>query len=94
LTRSLRQFLLEGLRHIGFRPIWCNMVSNLLGTASTRILLNRQTRKEISHRIGLLQGDPLSPMMFILVMDVLNSLFLKVGGLGLLQPLVVFKVKR
>lgn len=33
-------------------------------------------------------------MMFILVMDVLNSLFLKAGGLGLLQPLVVFKVKR
>lgn len=34
------------------------------------------------------QGDPLSPMLFILVMDVLHSLFLKANDLGLLQPLL------
>jgi hypothetical protein len=33
-------------------------------------------------------GDPLSPMLFILVMDVLHSLFLKANELGLLQPLL------
>lgn len=37
--------------------------------------------------MGLRQGDPLSPMRFILVMDVLNSLVLK-AELGLLQPLL------
>jgi hypothetical protein len=35
----------------------------------------------------LRQGDPLSPMLFILVMDVLNSLFSKAREMGLLQPL-------
>jgi hypothetical protein len=36
----------------------------------------------------LRQGDPLSPMLFIMVMDVLNSLVTKASELGLLQPLM------
>ena len=41
----------------------------------------------ISHRRGLRQGDPLSPMMFILVMDVLGHMFSKAADEGLLLPL-------
>jgi hypothetical protein len=33
------------------------------------------------------QGDPLSPMLFIIVMDVLNSLISKASERGLLQPI-------
>lgn len=32
-------------------------------------------------------GDPLSPMLFILVMEVLNKLFQRANDDGLLQPL-------
>jgi len=79
-------FLLEILQHLGFGIAWCNLVSRLLTTASTRILVNVEPGEEIRHQRGLQQGDPLSPMLFILVMDVLNSLFTKAEGLGLLQP--------
>lgn len=39
------------------------------------------------HQRGHRQGDPLSPMFFILVMDVLNSLINRASDEGLLQPL-------
>ena len=79
-------FLLEILQHLGFGTTWCNLVSCLLTTASTRILVNGEPGEIIRHQRGLRQGDPLSPMLFILVMDVLNSLFTKAEELGLLQP--------
>lgn len=80
-------FLLEILSHLGFGPSWCNLISNLLKTASTRILVNGEPGEPIRHQRGLRQGDPLSPMLFLLVMDALNSLFLKASETGLLQPL-------
>jgi hypothetical protein len=80
-------FLLEVLQHLGFGLPWCNLVSNLLSTSSTRILVNGEPGEILQNQRGLRQGDPLSPMLFILVMDVLNSLFAKAGNEGLLQPL-------
>jgi len=80
-------FLLEVLAHLGFSNGWCNLIANLLKSASTQVLLNGEPGNFISHQRGLRQGDPLSPMLFILVMDVLNSMFCRVDQEGLLQPL-------
>lgn len=80
-------FLLEVLEHLGFGPSWCNLISCLLSTASTQIMVNGEPGDHIRHIWGLRQGDPLSPLLFILVMDALNSLFSKASDLRLLQPL-------
>jgi hypothetical protein len=61
----------------GFRNTWLNWIVELLRSASTKVLLNGALGLCICHGRGLRQGDPLSPMLFILVMDVLNALFRK-----------------
>ena len=80
-------FLLEVMQNLGFGPIWCDIVSGLLATSSTQILLNGSPGDRIEHRRGLRQGDPLSPVLFILVMDVLYHMVKKASEEGLLQPL-------
>jgi hypothetical protein len=44
----------------------------LLSTASTRVLHNGSPGARVAYRHGLLQGDPISPQLFILVMEALH----------------------
>jgi hypothetical protein len=80
-------FHLEVMQQLGFRLIWRNMVSGLLLSSSTKVLMNGIPGETIQHKRGLRQGDPLSPMLFILAMDVLGFLIVKAENEGLLQPL-------
>jgi hypothetical protein len=80
-------FLLEILRKLGFGPRFREIVSILLSTASTRVLLNGEPGPPIWHRRGLRQGDPLSPSLFVLVMNSLNRLLAKAIELGVLRRL-------
>ncbi|WVZ76358.1 hypothetical protein U9M48_024338 [Paspalum notatum var. saurae] len=82
-------FLIEVMKHLGFGRRWCNLLCLLLSTSSTRVLVNGEPGDSFVHRRGLRQGDPLSPMLFILVMEVLNGLVVKASQQNLLHPLAV-----
>jgi len=86
-------FLLEVLQHLGFGQRWCNLLCLILSTSSTQVLVNGEPGAGFFHQKGLRQGDPLSPMLFILVMDVLNSLIKFATTENLLQPLAVQQVR-
>jgi hypothetical protein len=78
------------LRKAGFGPRFREWVAILLSTANTRntrILLNGELGPPIWHRKGLRQGDPLSPMLFDLVIETLNCLLAKGRELGVLRQL-------
>ena len=59
----------------------------LLSTASTKVLLNGHPGRRIIHARGLRQGDPISPMLFVIVMEALNSLIREADRRAALTPL-------
>jgi hypothetical protein len=81
------------MKKIGFGQIWCDMICGLLATSSTQILLNGIPCGFIAHQKGLRQGDLLSSMLFILVMDILSLLVQRATEEGHLQPLAYRQLK-
>lgn len=79
-------FLLQVLQARGFGTNWRDWISVLLSSATTRVLLNGSPGRLIDNARGLRQGDPLSPMLFILVMEVLHRLLRRAAELGVLAP--------
>jgi len=86
-------FLLEVLQAWGFGDNWRRWIESLLCTASSRILLNGRQGPPIKHLRGVRQGDSLSPMLFIIAMDVLHRLFIKASHDGVFRKLEPFEVR-
>jgi len=80
-------FLMEVLEQFGFQHKWRSWVSALLSSSSTAVLLNGSKGSWFRHYRGLRQGDPLSPMLFIIAMEPLQKLFDIAAAQGLLSPL-------
>jgi hypothetical protein len=78
-------YLLGILQHLGFGVRLRNWISSLWCTTSSCYLLNGQPGKRILYCTGVRQGDPLSPMLFLLAMEPLHRLFKKAQKTNLLD---------
>ena len=56
----------------GFGPKWFELVTNILKIASTSVLLNGVLEKKIECMRGFRQGDPLSPILYVLTAELLQ----------------------
>jgi hypothetical protein len=81
-------FLLEVMQALGFSTKWRDWVAALLGTSSSRVLVNGQPTRGIKHERGLRQGDPLSPLLFILAIDPLQRIIEMAAQNGVLRPVL------
>nr|GFB78383.1 RNA-directed DNA polymerase, eukaryota [Tanacetum cinerariifolium] len=71
-------FLGEVLNRFGFGAKWCGWIQECLRYSRGSVLVNGSLTEEFQFYKGLKQGDPLSPFLFILVMESLHLSFKRV----------------
>lgn len=72
---------------LGFGQRWFSWISTLLATVTTSVFLNGSRGRWFRHHTGLRQGDPLSPMLFIIAMEPLQHLVQLASRDGALEQL-------
>ncbi|GKB50839.1 RNA-directed DNA polymerase, eukaryota, partial [Tanacetum coccineum] len=78
-------FLDDILKKFGFGPRWRDWIQSCLKSSRGSILVNGSPTSEFQFYKGLKQGDPLSPLLFILVMESLHLSFHNVVNAGLFK---------
>nr|GEW98655.1 RNA-directed DNA polymerase, eukaryota [Tanacetum cinerariifolium] len=68
-------FLDDVLNKFGFGNKWCKSIQCCLRSSRGSILVNGSPTEEFQFGKGLKQGDPLSPLLFIMVMESLHISF-------------------
>ncbi|GJS88285.1 RNA-directed DNA polymerase, eukaryota [Tanacetum coccineum] len=83
---SVRWDYLDGiLSNFGFGSKWREWIQGCLSSAMGSILVNGSPTSEFKFHKGLKQGDPLSPFLFILVMESLHLSFNNILNAGLFK---------
>ncbi|GJS39529.1 RNA-directed DNA polymerase, eukaryota [Tanacetum coccineum] len=76
-------FLDDILKKFGFGKKWCKWIQSCLRSSRGSILINGSPTEEFQFYKGLKQGDPLSPFLFILIMESLHLSFQRVVDNGI-----------
>jgi retron-type reverse transcriptase len=79
------ELILQVLSHKGFGPKWLGWVRNILQSGTSSVLLNGVPGKTFHCKCGVRQGDPLSPLLIVLAVVLLQSIINKARRQDLLQ---------
>ena len=80
--------LLDLLKRMGFGVRWCRWsrwIYTYISTIQFSVLVNGSPTDFFGSSRGLRQGDPLSPMLFLVMMKVFSKMIKRVEGVGLLR---------
>lgn len=79
------EFLFYVMRRMGFGEKWCQWMKFYVSTVHLFVLVNGTPAGFFSTSRGLRQGDPLSPLLFLLVMEAFTRLLGRAVDEGLLE---------
>jgi retron-type reverse transcriptase len=77
--------IIQVMTHLGLPSRWIHWVELILSSGSSAILLNGVPGKFFKCKRGVRQGDPLSPLLFVLAAELLQVLVNKAAALDLLK---------
>jgi len=81
-------FLQQTLRMKGFSHIWCQWVEKFTQGGNDNIKVNDQLGSYFQTRKGLRQGDPILPILFNIVVDMLAILIARAKEAGLVKDVI------
>jgi hypothetical protein len=79
---KIEHVIIEVMKHKGFPERW---IQDILSIGTSSVLLNGTPGKVFHYRRGVRQGDPLPPLLFVLVVDLLQSIVNKARMSGLVR---------
>jgi hypothetical protein len=81
-------FLQQTLRMKGFSGEWCALINSFISGGSVAIKVNDDVGKYFQTKKGLRQGDPLSPVLFNIVADMLAVLIERAKSEGQIEGVI------
>ena len=69
---------------MGFRVNWCKWIRTCISMVQFSVLINESLADFFCSSSSLRQGDLLSPMLFLIMMEVFSRMLRKVEGVGLI----------
>jgi hypothetical protein len=79
------QAMLQIMEYKGFDNIWLGWMRSIFASGRSYVILNGVPRKTFHCKRGVRQGDPLSPLLFVLATDFLQFLLNKAKDQGLMN---------